>query len=136
MGIVPVRNELCCLLFDAAWERAVQALVEHQCFQHVAGDVRAADSPDYAGASLAAANQHEVAQACVALRFAAERDAVAWLEQRLGDDQAAALGEDADDGVDRAPGGAAHFSLPESPLSATGSASSLFAVFGLSVALT
>src|SRR5262249_44305649 len=122
-------------LFDAIREAAAQALVEHEGLEHVARDVRLPDLADHPGAGLAAADQDDVADPAVALGAARQRDALAAIEQRLGHHQPAALGEHADDGIDRTPWRPAHFSRCRSTSSAIGSASSL-AVFGLSTALT
>src|SRR3954453_19181260 len=131
-----VFHDFCRLFLYAARERAVEALVEHQCLEHVAGYVRPSDPAHYAGASLAPSHQHDVAHARVTLRFARERDPVARLEQRLGHDQTAALGQDAHDGIHRTPLPAAHLRSSARTLSATGRALSLFSVFGLSLART
>ena len=51
----------------AARKASAQAAIEHQGFQDVAGDVRAADALEDAGSALAAAHEHDVAYARVAL---------------------------------------------------------------------
>ncbi len=115
---------------------AAQPAVEHQPLEHVARDVRPPQPAHNARAALARAHQHQVALAGAA---ALDRRARPLAEQRLGDQEAAALLEHGDEWLVEAPGraaadGCAH-SLPARTSSATGSASSRL-VFGLSKAFT
>ena len=115
---------------------AAQAAVEHQALEHVAGHVGTSQPADHPRAALAGADQHEVALTRAA---ALDRRARAVAEQRLGDQEAAALLEHGDERLVEAPRRTtadcrAH-SLWTRASSATGSASSRV-VRGLSTAFT
>src|SRR5439155_22429718 len=123
------RGELGCglarLLLDRARKAAPQALVQHERLEHVAGHGRSADAPNDPRAALSATYERHVADARIADGLAGQRDALAALEQRLGDDEAAALREHGNDRLDRTAPGArrtAHFRSPTSTRRATGSA--------------
>ncbi len=115
---------------------AAQAAVEHQALEHVAGHVGTSQPADHPRAALARADQHEVALTRPA---ALDRRARAVAEQRLGDQEAAALLEHGDERLVEAPRRTAAdcraHSLSDRTSSATGSASSRF-VRGLSTAFT
>ena len=124
------------LRFGGPRVAAAQAAIEHQALEHVARDVGASKPAQHPRAALARADQHEVALPRPA---ALDGGARALPEQRLGDQEAAALLEHRHERLVEAPGraaadGCAH-SLPASTSSATGSASSRL-VRGLSNALT
>ena len=72
----------------------MEPALEHERLEHVSRYFRAPQRPRHTRAALAPAEQHEVAHARSPTGAALQREAPAALEHRLGDEEAAALGED------------------------------------------
>jgi hypothetical protein len=125
VGRVGLPGGRLCLAAGGAAVRAVQAGVEHQPFEHVAGHVGAAEPAHHARAALARSDQHQVALVRPA---ALDGRARAGAEQRLGHEEAPAPLEHRDERLveapRRAPAGCGAHSLLATTSSATGSASS------------
>ena len=116
----------------------MEAAVEHQPLDHVAGAVRPSDPAQHARAALAAADEHEVAHAGAAALHRRPRPRA---EDRLRHEKAPALLEHRHDRLVEpprrgpTPDRCAHQSLCATVSSATGSASSR-SVLGSSLART
>ena len=110
----------------------MQAAVQHQALEHVAGSVGPAEPADHARAALARADQHELTHARPARVDRSTRPAP---EQRLGDEEAAALLEHGHERLVEPPERRAHRVCSSRVSRAVGSASSR-SVSGLSTART
>ena len=111
----------------------MEAAIEHQSLEHVAGSVRPADAADHTRAALARADEHEVALAGAAALDGGARTAP---EQGLAHQEAPSLLEDGHQRlVESAGGPPAHRAWSTNVSSATGSASSR-SVSGSSTART
>ena len=111
---------------------AVQPAVQHQAFEHVPSPVGAPEIADHACAALARSDQHEVTHTRPARIDLSARSAP---EQRLGDEEAAALLEHGHERLVEPPQRRAHRVCSSSVSRAVGSASSR-SVSGLSSART